>query len=308
VSTVRRTLGRAKQGVFRAIKHRVVWPSLSAFRHWRTRVYFVSYPKSGRTWLRAMVGKALCDRYGLPERLLLKTYLLTSKAGLRRTRWWHDGSDIAFAYPSDRLPTSKRRYRSKTIVLVIRNVKDTLVSSYFQATKRVNVFDGSLSEFIRDDRFGAKKILTFYNLWHASQSVPRAFHLVRYEDLHRDPRAGLRQALDVVGADVAGESILDRAIEYASFDRMKEMERGKTFDNPVLRASDQQDEDSFKVRRGVVRGYVDYLSEEDVRYIDGVIAEIGDPFDSEGLRGSDRAGARARGDAGRSLDSTGTDP
>jgi len=56
LSTVRRTLGRAKRGVFREIKDRVVWPSLSAFRHWRTRVYFVSYPKLGRTWLRAMVG------------------------------------------------------------------------------------------------------------------------------------------------------------------------------------------------------------------------------------------------------------
>ena len=38
------------------------------------------------------------------------------------------------------------------------------------------------------------------------------------------------------------------------------------------------------VRRGVVRGYVDYLSEGDIRYIDQVIAEVGDLFDSEGLK------------------------
>ena len=32
-------------------------------------VYILSYPKTGRTWLRALVGKALVDRYGLPPKL-----------------------------------------------------------------------------------------------------------------------------------------------------------------------------------------------------------------------------------------------
>ena len=62
------------------------------------------------------------------------------------------------------------------------------------------------------------------------------------------------------------------------------MEKGRVFDNPVLRAKNPEDPESLKVRRGVVRGYVDYLSEEDIRYIDQVIAEVGDLFDSEGLK------------------------
>ncbi len=265
-------------------RRRVGWPIMSRIHHWRARVYFISYPKSGRTWLRVMMGKALCDRYGLPERLVLKTYLLTGKARLPRTRWGHDRADLALPRSYERLSSSKRSYRSKTVVVLVRNVKDILVSSYFQATKGVQTFQGSISEFVRDDRFGARKVLTFYNQWFTAQSVPRAFHVVRYEDLHRDTRGVLAQALGIVGADGMDEGILADAIEYGRFDRMKDMEQGKVFDNPALRAKNRQDPESLKVRRGVVRGYVDYLSEEDIRYIDQVIDEVGDLFDSEGLR------------------------
>jgi hypothetical protein len=209
---------------------------------------------------------------------------LTGKAGLPRTRWWHDGSDLALAHPYQRLSAGKRGYRSKTVVVLVRNVKDVLVSSYFQATKGVQTFQGSISEFIRDDRFGARKVLTFYNQWFTGQSVPRAFHVLRYEDLHRDTRGVLAQALAIVGADGMDEDVLAAAIEYGRFDRMKDMEQGKVFDNPVLRVKNEQDPESFKVRRGVVRGYVDYLSDEDIRYIDRVIDEVGDLFDSEGLK------------------------
>jgi hypothetical protein len=34
-------------------------------------VFLLSYPKAGRTWLRALVGKALVEHYGLPEAALL---------------------------------------------------------------------------------------------------------------------------------------------------------------------------------------------------------------------------------------------
>jgi hypothetical protein len=255
-----------------------------------------------------MMGKALCDRYGVPERWLLQTYRLTGRVGLPRTRWWHDRADLAFARSYRRLSAGKRRYRNKTVVVLVRNVKDVLVSSYFQATKGVKSFQGSISEFIRDERFGARKVLTFYNQWYAAQSVPRAFHVVRYEDLHRDTRGVLVQALAVVGADGIDEGLLDAAIEYGRFDRMKDLEQGKVFENPVLRVKNAQDPESFKVRRGVVRGYVDYLSEEDIRYIDEVIAELGDSFDSEGLRESEPAAARSNVNERRSLDSNATDP
>ena len=53
------------------IKRRVVRPVRVRHDHRNTDVYVVSYPKSGRTWLRVMLGKAISDRYGLPQDQLL---------------------------------------------------------------------------------------------------------------------------------------------------------------------------------------------------------------------------------------------
>ena len=47
-----------------------------------TETVVVSYPKCGRTWLRALVGKALVDHYGLPPARLLDTGGLAAMAGL----------------------------------------------------------------------------------------------------------------------------------------------------------------------------------------------------------------------------------
>ena len=55
-------------------------------------VVIVSFPKSGRTWLRLMIGKVLCERYGLPENEALDTFGLTKAAGLPLTVLTHDGA------------------------------------------------------------------------------------------------------------------------------------------------------------------------------------------------------------------------
>jgi len=44
---------------------------------------------------------------------------------------------------------------------------------------------------------------------------------------------------------------------------------------PYLLPGDRNDGESFKVRRGVVGGYVDYLSEADQSYCESVLAETG---------------------------------
>jgi hypothetical protein len=264
------------------IKRRVVRPVRVRHDHRNTDVYVVSYPKSGRTWLRVMLGKAISDRYGLPEDQLLDTYQLTRRAGVKRTRFTHDNGGIIAGARYDELSPSKRQYRDKDVVLLVRDVKDTLVSCYFHSQKRLKRFEGTISDFIRDDRYGARKIVTFLELWAANQSTPRSFQVIRYEDMHRDPRSVLAAALAVLGVDGVDEALSRSAVEYASFPRMREMERKRVFTSDIMQPGDDGDDESFKVRRGVVHGYVDYLSDEDIRFVDGVIAEMGDPFGSEG--------------------------
>jgi hypothetical protein len=217
--------------------------------------------------LRVMLGKALCEAYKLPEDLLLDTYFLTRSAGILTTRLIHDGSSTDEDRHYRRLSQNKRKYRHKKVILLVRDVKDTLVSCYFQATRRVRKvrrYAGSISDFIRDERYGARKILSFYAAWFAKRHIPRGFLLVRYEDMHRDPHKILAQVLAFVGACRVEEQVVASAVEYSKFSRMKEMERSNRWDDDILRPGDEKDEESFKVRRGVVGGYREYLSEKDI--------------------------------------------
>src|SRR6266513_1927861 len=93
--------------------------------------YVVSYPKSGRTWLRVLIGKALCLHRGLDTDGLLDTPGLTAAAGVSRTELHHDGSEIRDDLDYRSLPQDKRVYRGKKVVLLARDPRDLLVSSYF---------------------------------------------------------------------------------------------------------------------------------------------------------------------------------
>ena len=249
------------------------------YRLIRTDAFIISFPKSGRTWLRVLIGKALCETFGLSNENMLDTYRITSEAGILRSRFTHDRSSHGFSYLFSNLPTDKSRYRNKKVIFLSRNIKDVVVSCYFQATKRIGKYDGSISDYIRSERFGARKIIAFYNIWHENRGVPKDFLLVRYEDLHKMPKKILLDVLKFLGLSEIEDRVLKEAIEFASFDNMKKMERNGVFDSLVMRPGKENDEESYKVRRGLVEGYSSYLSEEDVKYIDEKIIEMGCAFE-----------------------------
>lgn len=97
------------------------------------KVYIISYPKSGRTWLRTLLGKALCDHYQIDKELLLQTHILSRRAKILPTLFSHDmkGSELWHELNPD-----KSKYRSKKIVFLARQPHDILVSFYFHTKNR----------------------------------------------------------------------------------------------------------------------------------------------------------------------------
>lgn len=237
-------------------------------------IYIISYPKTGRTWVRTLIGKALVEHYNLPEKKLLKTKYLTAAAGLPRTQFSHDGSKMAAKTPYTELLSDKSRYKDKKVVLLTRDIKDTLVSAYFQATKRIHVFDGHISQFIRSDLYGAQKILTFYKIWHDNQTIPKEFLRISYEDLHQDPVGTLIRILRFIGANDIEEPLARAAVEFSSFDNLKKMESEDHFKSSRLKPRDISDPESFKVRKGKIGNYTEYLSEDDIGYINELIEQF----------------------------------
>jgi hypothetical protein len=240
--------------------------------------YVLSYPKSGRTWLRALLGKTLVDHYRLPNERLLDLEELTRLARLPVAAFYHDGSAMLDGLSWRELRSDKAEYRDKRVLLLGRDVRDMLVSAYFHATRRLRFFTGTISAFVRDERYGVDKILTFYRQWHAAREVPSAFMFVRYEAMHADPAGVLGRVLPFIGAREVPAATTAVAADFARFENLRDAEARNLFDNPVLATRPNADPESFKVRMGRVGGFREHLSTDDVAWIDACEAERGCEF------------------------------
>jgi len=64
-------------------------------------------------------------------------------------------------------------------------------------------------------------------------------------------------------------------VSYACFANMQKLEASGQFPSKRLVPGNVNDIDSFKVRRGKVGGYRDYLNTEDCAFLDQLIREAG---------------------------------
>jgi hypothetical protein len=225
-----------------------------------------------------LIGKSLSLTYNLPEKRILNTEYMSMAAHLPHTVVTHDGAEMLARKNYRELNADKSQYKNKKVVLLSRDVRDTLVSAYFQATKRIKVFEGTISEFIRSEQYGALKILTFYKQWYEAQKTPKDFLFLRYEDLHTTPQTALRGVLSFLGIQNPSPEVIRSAIEYASFDNLKKAEAENRFSSSILASTDGNDPQSAKVREGKVGKYAKYLNEEDIQYIDNLIESLGCEF------------------------------
>jgi hypothetical protein len=63
------------------------------------------------------------------------------------------------------------------------------------------------------------------------------------------------------------------AVDYGSFMNMRAMERGDTLQTGVLRPGNPDDPESYKTRRGIVGGFRDYLSQDQIHDINNLIID-----------------------------------
>jgi len=211
----------------------------------------VSFPKSGRTWL----------RYGL------------HLAGYPDIRFIHDG----FEYNDGAKPAlnfdPKERLRAYAaydrILYIERDPRDTIVSLFHQVTGRfADFFDyrGDISAFIRDPYFGVHNLVGFQAMWRGlSDQLP--VHVETYEALSADYTAAFRRISDHLDLQV-NDAVMASLAERTSFAAMKDVEQERQFDRAWL----QPRMGAPKVRKGKVGGYLEELSAADIAYVEEVIA------------------------------------
>lgn len=246
-------------------------------------IFIVSYSNSGRNWHRVMLGYYLARLTGTPESSALDLDKLCRIAGLPRTKYTHNAAGPAARLPaSSRVVASSDQWRSKKVLLLVREPKAVLVSSFHHARFRLGFFDGSLSDFIRDPRFGIEKVATVYRRWHANRHLASVFDVVSYEGMHACPEGVLRKTIAFMGL-APDETIISEAVIFGRFENMRQYESANFFNSQRLRKRRADDRiEGDKVREGKTDSYKSHLTQEDNAYVDRRLAELGgNPFAAE---------------------------
>jgi hypothetical protein len=242
---------------------------------------FVSFGKSGRTWLRVMLSRYYQLAYGLPERSILRFDNYSNiNSAVPKIFFTHGNyvRDYTGHYES------KQDFYDKKVILLVRRPQDVAVSQYFQwkyrmpaRKKGLNQYpahgsDLALYDFVMDPSVGVEGIVDFMNGWARELPNLKDHLLLRYEDMHAEPAAQLRRMVEFLGMQPDDQRI-DEAVRFASVDNLRALERNRFFRGAGIRMKpkDRGNPDSYKVRRAKVGGYRDYFDDEQLARIDAVV-------------------------------------
>ena len=220
--------------------------------------FLVSFPKTGRTWLMYMINQI--KEQG-NHRLKKEKYFIFKE---------HDNSEIILEDGTRNNPldvfkfTSRFRYRRGKVIFLVRDPRDVIVSHFHQVTKRAKkpfIFN-SISEFVKDDILGFKRIIYFYNLWYFQKQKPKDFLLIKYEDLLENGIQTLSEITSFLNISITTNN-LQEIYHQSSSDKMRKKEKANQLEgfNDFGKSRDQ-----LKVRNARIGGYKSELSEEDILY------------------------------------------
>jgi hypothetical protein len=249
--------------------------------YYEETVYLVSFPKCGRTWLRVLLGKALAlgNRVDVSfEDTLCLTPVTERIPTMPDVRVLH--YDKPQMKRAEELTKDYSALKHKKIILLVRDVRDVLVSMFFQYSRRQNSkrvipreYLSDISTYVNSPIGSLDTFLKYYSIWADNRDVPAELLLVRYEDLHRNPQHELRRMLSVMQDREFSDELLAEAVRFASFNNMRRLEKAGSTDRPMFKPGNVDDPESYKTRRGKVAGFAEYLSAADIEYISRRAAE-----------------------------------
>jgi len=240
----------------------------------------ISFPKSGRTFVRAMVSRIFQRRFGVDERSLLDfTTLLKASPEVPRLLFTHAGD--AMRRP-DEIQLDAQDYAHCRVTLLARHPGDVAVSRHHHLRyrsrdrARKKLAEQQLELFVWSEQGGIPSIVRFMNNWAELAHKRKDVGIVRYEDFLEDPRKTLGALAKQVGIKATKADIAD-AVEFAAFGNLKKREQEGYFSSSRLQPSKQSDSRSSKVRAGGSGGYRKRLEPREVAKIDAYITEHLDP-------------------------------
>ena len=226
--------------------------------------HLVSFQKSGRSWLRMMLINIFTTKYKM-KKIDFDSEYMTLFSQLPNIVYSHAGCCTATHKHMDDFINLLER---KKIILLVRDPRDDVVSLFHDHTKRNLLYDGdNISEFIRDETWGLKKIVYFLNLWAKEMKRRRDdFYLMKYEDMHKDTFRELKGLLNHLNMDVE-DKYIHAAIKYGSFENMRNIELSGKINDRRMWPGNVNDVNSYRTRKGKVGSHKGEISAEDIEFV-----------------------------------------
>lgn len=186
----------------------------------------ISFPKSGRTWLRNILSFYWSDLYGeqVDYEFALSRADINNTVDYPRIYFSHNYfdyfQDIDFSL--NKLMDSKWLNNRKPVFL-FRHPLDVTVSYFYHKKFREKIFGGSLEEFIFSPIYGIDRCCQFMlQMLHLSEKIPLSFNF-SYENLKVHSLKTLCDLLMYWEVDIF-EYKLEKAVKLSTFSEMKKRE------------------------------------------------------------------------------------
>jgi hypothetical protein len=242
-------------------------------------VFLVSYPRSGNTWMRFLIGNLMQPgrpvSFGNIESRVPEIYFNPDRV-LRKL-------------PRPRVLKSHECFQPHycRIIYIVRDPRDVAVSFYHHNLKARNIPDGyPMDDFI--PRFIAAEFDTRWGCWadnvmswHSMRQGRAGFLLLRYEDMQKNPVQELVRIVAFLRQCSFREiddspPMLQRAVQLSSPERMRALEKEQARDWVLTKQTRQ---DKPFVRTATTGGWRSVLSSRSVAAVEsawgGVMQSLG---------------------------------
>ena len=244
---------------------------LNRFKDVEPDTYYTSYPKCGRTWVRHMLRRYLEISGANPERKEVPFCL--SYGNDRIIRFEHGKGDwVPAPLRKDQLIFDVEKYKDKKLIFMVRNPGDVMVSSFYHLKFRDKIYKGELEKLIRHPLVGVEKIITFMNVMVANRNKAKDSLLLYYEDFHNDSYKEFSKILGFLEIPI-NKDLIDQVVKETDFNTMKEKEQKGAFNEPWMKSGSRGSDNSMKVRKGKIGGYLEEMKKDDIEYVNRLIKE-----------------------------------
>ena len=251
----------------------------------RADVSVIAHPKSGSTWLRFQLTRLYQRKHGLDVSVIPDVERLHQLDPAIPQLYM---AGYEFMKRVLARPAPQAELEAKACVFLLRHPIDVTVSLYFHIQKHaererklfndwpMDLSQTSMMDFITTSPWGLMEAIGFYNncLRHAA-AMSRA-HVIRYEEMLQLGFESLSGIATFIGHPVTEDDVRE-AVDFTSFERLREAELKNTFKTPRLHAADPSNPNSFKVRRAKLNGYRDYFDADQIIRLEAMVDQHLDP-------------------------------